>query len=84
MLPMECETRGCDLTEESMKTLLEATLHKVPLLELSVVYDESGDFEHTALALEHLRFVNPLKVYIFFLLFLSSHSIQFMLVVQQT
>ncbi len=65
MLPMECETRGCDLTEESMKTLLEATLHKVPLLELSVVYDESGDFEHTALALEHLRFVNPLKVYIF-------------------
>lgn len=81
MLPMECETRGCDLTEESMKALLEATLHKVPLLELSVVYDESGDFDQTALALEHLRLVNPLKVYIFFL-FLSSHAIRFMLVVQ--
>lgn len=62
MLPMECETRSCDLTEESMKALLEATLHKVPLLELSVVYDESGDFDQTALALEHLRLVNPLKV----------------------
>ncbi|XP_056104454.1 SHC SH2 domain-binding protein 1 [Rhinichthys klamathensis goyatoka] len=56
VLPMECETRSCDLTEESMKSLLEATLHKVPLLELSVVYDESGDFDQTALALEHLRF----------------------------
>ncbi|XP_026123672.1 SHC SH2 domain-binding protein 1-like [Carassius auratus] len=52
---LECETRGCDLTEEAMKLLLEATLHKVPLLELSVVYDES-DFDQTALALEHLRF----------------------------
>ncbi|XP_016102643.1 SHC SH2 domain-binding protein 1-like [Sinocyclocheilus grahami] len=57
VLPMECETRGCDLTEESMKVLLEATLHKVPLLELSVVYDESRDFDQTALALEHLRLV---------------------------
>ncbi|XP_016416207.1 SHC SH2 domain-binding protein 1 [Sinocyclocheilus rhinocerous] len=56
VLPMECETRGCDLTEESMKVLLEATLHKVSLLELSVVYDESRDFDQTALALEHLRF----------------------------
>ncbi|XP_056318880.1 SHC SH2 domain-binding protein 1 [Danio aesculapii] len=56
VLPMACETRGCDLTEESMKALLEATLHKVPLMELSVVYDEPGDFDQTALALEHLRF----------------------------
>lgn len=56
VLPMECETRSCDLTEESMKSLLEATLHKVPLLELLVVYDESRDFDQTALALEHLRF----------------------------
>lgn len=53
---MQCETRGCELTEESMKALLEATLHKVPLLELAVVY-ESGDFDQTALALEHLRLV---------------------------
>nr|XP_055064126.1 SHC SH2 domain-binding protein 1 [Misgurnus anguillicaudatus] len=56
VVPMQCETRGCELTEESMKDLLEATLHKVPLLELCVVYDESGEFDQTALALEHLRF----------------------------
>ncbi|XP_052009953.1 SHC SH2 domain-binding protein 1 [Xyrauchen texanus] len=54
--PMQCETRGCELNEESMKALLEATLHKVPLLDLSVTFDESGDFDQTALALEHLRF----------------------------
>ncbi|XP_062845800.1 SHC SH2 domain-binding protein 1 [Trichomycterus rosablanca] len=55
-VPLQCETRGCDLTEESMRTLLEATLNKVPLQELIVVFDESGEFNHTALALEHLRF----------------------------
>jgi len=70
VLPMECETRSCDLTEESMKSLLEATLHKVPLLELLVVYNESGDFDQTALALEHLRLVKPLKVVFFFLFFI--------------
>ncbi|KAL1007111.1 hypothetical protein UPYG_G00082120 [Umbra pygmaea] len=56
VVPMQCETRGCDLTEEAMNTLLEATLHKVPLQELHVVFEESGDLDQTALALEHLRF----------------------------
>ncbi|XP_071237212.1 SHC SH2 domain-binding protein 1 [Salvelinus alpinus] len=56
VVPLQCETRGCELTEEAMNTLLEATLHKVPLQELRVVFDESGDFDQTALALEHLRF----------------------------
>ncbi|XP_038557992.1 SHC SH2 domain-binding protein 1 isoform X2 [Micropterus salmoides] len=56
VLPLQCETRGCELTEESMESLLEATQHKVPLQELQVVYDQSGDFDQTALALEHLRF----------------------------
>ncbi|XP_072527584.1 SHC SH2 domain-binding protein 1 [Salminus brasiliensis] len=56
VMPLQCEARGCELTEDSMKTLLEATLNKVPLQELHVVYDESGDFDQTALALEHLRF----------------------------
>lgn len=55
VLPLQCETRGCELTEESMESLLEATQHKVPLQELQVVYDQSGDFDQTALALEHLR-----------------------------
>ncbi|CAG5850759.1 unnamed protein product [Menidia menidia] len=56
VLPLQCETRGCELTEEAMASLLEATQDKVPLKELQVVYDESGDFDQTALALEHLRF----------------------------
>ncbi|XP_035592043.1 SHC SH2 domain-binding protein 1 [Oncorhynchus keta] len=56
VVPLQCETRGCELTEEAMNTLLEATLQKVPLQELRVVFDESGDFDQTALALEHLRF----------------------------
>ncbi|XP_042176113.1 SHC SH2 domain-binding protein 1-like [Oncorhynchus tshawytscha] len=56
VVPLQCETRGCELTEAAMNTLLEATLHKVPLQELHVVFDESGDFDQTALALEHLRF----------------------------
>ncbi len=55
VLPLQCDTRGCDLNEEVMKSLLEATQHKVPLQELQVVYDQSGDFDQTALALEHLR-----------------------------
>ncbi|XP_070820170.1 SHC SH2 domain-binding protein 1 [Chaetodon trifascialis] len=56
VLPLQCDTRGCELTEEAMKSLLEATQHKVPLQELQVVYDQSGAFDQTALALEHLRF----------------------------
>ncbi|XP_046898631.1 SHC SH2 domain-binding protein 1 [Hypomesus transpacificus] len=56
VVPMKCEARGCQLTEEAMSVLLEACLHRAPLQELQVVYDESGDFDQTALALEHLRF----------------------------
>ncbi|XP_073320787.1 SHC SH2 domain-binding protein 1 isoform X2 [Pagrus major] len=56
VLPLQCDTRGCELNEDAMKSLLDATQHKVPLQELQVVYDESGDFDQTALALEHLRF----------------------------
>lgn len=56
VLPMQCETKGCDLNEDSMKALLEATQHRLPLQELHPVYDESGEFDQTALAIEHLRF----------------------------
>lgn len=55
VLPMQLDARGCELTEDTMKTLLEATQYKVPLQELQVVYEESGEFDQTALALEHLR-----------------------------
>uniref|UniRef100_A0A8B9LIR6 SHC SH2-domain binding protein 1 n=1 Tax=Astyanax mexicanus TaxID=7994 RepID=A0A8B9LIR6_ASTMX len=60
--PLQCEYRGCDLTEDSVKTLLEAKQNKVPLQELHVVYDESGEFDQTALALEHLRFSSLTQV----------------------
>ncbi|KAJ8252367.1 hypothetical protein COCON_G00216790 [Conger conger] len=56
VLPLQCERKGCELTEESMKELLEVTQHKVPLQEVHAVYDDSGDFDQTALAVEHLRF----------------------------
>ncbi|CAJ1048683.1 SHC SH2 domain-binding protein 1 isoform X1 [Xyrichtys novacula] len=56
VLPLQCDTRGCDLSEDSMTALLEATQHRVPLQEVHAVYDASGDFDLTALALEHLRF----------------------------
>lgn len=55
VLPLQCDTRGCEVTEEAMQSLLEATQHKVPLQEVQVVYEQSGDFDQTALALEHLR-----------------------------
>ncbi|XP_068586650.1 SHC SH2 domain-binding protein 1 isoform X2 [Cebidichthys violaceus] len=56
VLPLQCDTRGCELTEEAIVSLLEATQHRLPLQELLVVYEQSGDFDQTALALEHLRF----------------------------
>lgn len=56
VLPMQCETKGCDLNEDSMKSLLEATQHRLPLEELHPVYDESGELDQSALAIEHLRF----------------------------
>lgn len=55
VLPTQCDTRGCELDEETLTCLLEATQHRVPLQELQVVYEQSGDFDQTALALEHLR-----------------------------
>lgn len=55
VLPLQCDTRGCELDEEATTSLLEATQHKVPLQELQVVHEESGDMDQTALALEHVR-----------------------------
>lgn len=63
VLPLQCDTRGYELTEEAMKCLLEATRHKISLEELQVVYEESVDFDQTALALEHLRWDPELIVY---------------------
>ncbi|XP_068597922.1 SHC SH2 domain-binding protein 1 [Brachionichthys hirsutus] len=56
VLPLQYDARAPELDEDAMKCLLEATQDKVPLQELHVVYDQSGDFDQTALALEHVRF----------------------------
>ncbi|XP_070574844.1 SHC SH2 domain-binding protein 1 homolog B-like [Ptychodera flava] len=44
------------VTEEGVTTYLNEVNHLVPLAEIFPVYDESGDFDKTALAIEHLRF----------------------------
>lgn len=75
VVPLQCDTRGCELTEESMKCLLEATQHKVLLEELQVVYEESGDIDQTALALEHLRWAYKMHLlHSGAILFISSLS----------
>ena len=62
VLPVQCETRGCDLNEESARVLLEATQNKVPLQELQLVFEDSGDLDQTALAIEHLRYSSSVKM----------------------
>ncbi|XP_077567821.1 SHC SH2 domain-binding protein 1 [Stigmatopora nigra] len=56
VLPLQCEVRDCAINEEVIAALLEATQHKVPLMELQILYDESGEQEQKALGIEHLRF----------------------------
>ncbi|KAM8985600.1 SHC SH2 domain-binding protein 1 [Ara ararauna] len=54
--PFLCELRDSTFTLECVQELLEMKEHKILLQELWVVYDESGEFDHTALAVEHVRF----------------------------
>lgn len=72
VLPLQCVTRGCEFTEETMKSLLEATQHKVPLQELQVIYEESGDLDQTALAIEHLRYASTDRVHLLFAVILRQ------------
>ncbi|XP_010022765.1 PREDICTED: SHC SH2 domain-binding protein 1 [Nestor notabilis] len=54
--PFLCESRDSTFTLECMQELLELKERKILLQELWVVYDESGEFDQTALAVEHVRF----------------------------
>ncbi|XP_053126444.1 SHC SH2 domain-binding protein 1 isoform X2 [Hemicordylus capensis] len=54
--PFLCETQGGTFTPECIQELLELKERRLPLQELWVVFDESGEFDQTALALEHVRF----------------------------
>ncbi|XP_051835739.1 SHC SH2 domain-binding protein 1 isoform X2 [Antechinus flavipes] len=54
--PYLCESRVNTFTLECMKELLELKENQLPLQELWVVFDDSGEFDQTALAIEHVRF----------------------------
>ncbi|XP_044517365.1 SHC SH2 domain-binding protein 1 [Gracilinanus agilis] len=54
--PYLCESRVSTFTLECMKELLELKENRLPLQELWVVFDDSGEFDQTALAIEHVRF----------------------------
>ncbi|XP_063802097.1 SHC SH2 domain-binding protein 1 [Pseudophryne corroboree] len=54
--PFVCECRMDCVTEQSIRELLEVKEHKVPLQELYVVFDYSGELDQTAMVIEHVRF----------------------------
>ncbi|XP_003792563.1 SHC SH2 domain-binding protein 1 [Otolemur garnettii] len=54
--PHLCEFQVSTFTLECVKELLDLKEHQLPLQELWVVYDDSGVFDQTALAIEHVRF----------------------------
>ncbi|XP_053304457.1 SHC SH2 domain-binding protein 1 [Spea bombifrons] len=54
--PLLSESRVSGVGAEGIGDLLEVKDQKVPLQELYVVFDDSGDFDQTALVVEHVRF----------------------------
>lgn len=53
--PYLCESQVSSFTLECMNELLDLKEHRLPLQELWVVFDDSGAFDQTALAIEHVR-----------------------------
>ncbi|XP_066205724.1 SHC SH2 domain-binding protein 1 [Saccopteryx leptura] len=54
--PYLCESPVSTFTVECVRELLDLKGQRLPLQELWVVFDESGAFDRTALAIEHVRF----------------------------
>ncbi|XP_025776522.1 SHC SH2 domain-binding protein 1 isoform X3 [Puma concolor] len=54
--PYLCESQVSTFTLDCMNELLDLKEHRLPLQELWVVFDDSGVFDQTALAVEHVRF----------------------------
>ncbi|KAM7059669.1 SHC SH2 domain-binding protein 1 isoform 1-T1 [Molossus nigricans] len=54
--PYLCESQVSAFTVECMRELLDLKGQRLPLQELWVVFDGSGAFDQTALAIEHVRF----------------------------
>lgn len=53
--PYLCESQVSTFTLDCMNELLDLKEHRLPLQELWVVFDDSGVFDQTALAVEHVR-----------------------------
>lgn len=53
--PYLCDSHMNTFTLECMRELLDLKEHRLPLQELWVVFDDSGVFDQTALAIEHVR-----------------------------
>ncbi|KAM5262829.1 SHC SH2 domain-binding protein 1 [Ctenodactylus gundi] len=54
--PCVCKSEVTTFTVECVKELLDLKECRLPLQELWVVFDDSGVFDQTALAIEHVRF----------------------------
>lgn len=48
-------TTDSQMTLQEVQQIIQAKQYDIPLIELLPVYDDSGDFDETALALEHVR-----------------------------
>uniref|UniRef100_A0A4X1TTV7 SHC SH2 domain-binding protein 1 n=1 Tax=Sus scrofa TaxID=9823 RepID=A0A4X1TTV7_PIG len=59
--PYLCESQVSTFTLECMKELLDLKEYRLPLQELWVVFDDSGIFDQTALAIEHVRHYDILE-----------------------
>ncbi|ELV09906.1 SHC SH2 domain-binding protein 1 [Tupaia chinensis] len=59
--PYVCESQVSTFTLECVKELLDLKEHRLPLQELWVVFDDSGVFDQTALAVEHVRHYDILE-----------------------
>lgn len=53
--PYLCECQMSTFSSECVRELLDLKEHRLPLQELWVVFDDSGAFDQTALAVEHVR-----------------------------
>jgi hypothetical protein len=58
--PYVCESEVNTFTLECVKELLDLKECRLPLQELWVVFDDSGVFDQTALAIEHVRWEKKL------------------------
>ncbi|XP_075694535.1 SHC SH2 domain-binding protein 1 [Rhinoderma darwinii] len=54
--PFLCECRVDCVNEQSIRDLLDVKEQQIPLQELHVVFNDSGEYDQTAMSIEHVRF----------------------------